>query len=204
MACITCGKTDSLHSTQLYVMEWTEYTQNFQDIKQTRVCGAVSIELCESCLNQALSKKAKGLFVSGDEKKSVAVAISSKNYSADKHELAAAAMKRKIDEPNAGKNSFFSAWANANGADHLLNETYIPAEYVLACLVKLDNGDSTFVAHEPIRYILHRPSEFKYIQLNPNKDTFELVHGTGYIAPEWIDSIKDSLKACRAFLQTQP
>lgn len=202
MSCITCGKTNSLHSAKLFVMEWSDNVQlGFKEVKQSRLCGAVQIDICESCLNQALEKKTKGFLVSKKLKESVATAISSKNYSEYINEIAAVAIKSIIDSPNAGKSKAFTAWASANAADHLLNETFIPAECVLACLVQQDNGEPKFVAHEPIRYLLNKPSQFKFIQFNHGKNAFELVRGEQWIEPEQLMALDKVLRACEDFLQ---
>ena len=92
------------------------------------------------------------------------------------------------------------AWAAANAADHLLNETFIPAEYVVACLVQDADGSIALLPNEPIRYLLARPSVFKFIEYAAQTDRFDFITGESFIDPKWLLASENSLRMCRESL----
>lgn len=181
-------------------MEWSDNLIGNRQVQQAQIRGAVKAGLCPSCMATFVMGRTKGMLIPKKEKEAAKTALDTGNFSAFVDEAAANAVKERVNAPNAGKSKAYVAWAQANAADHLVNETFIPAEYVIACMVQGANGETDFAAHQPIRYILARPSVFKFIIYNQSSKKFEFVTGERWIDPKWLAASEDALNACRDFL----
>lgn len=200
MSCVICKRNCGLYELTLYVMEWSDNVSGSRQVQQSRICGVVRIMVCEDCLREHINKKTKGFMVGKKIKEAAKDAIASRNYDLFISQTAVEGLKTAIDAPNAGKSKAHVAWAQANAADHLLNETFIPAQYVAACLVQSENGDTAFVTNEPIRYALNRPSKFMFIEYDPSSHKFQFVAGEQWIDPKWLMASEKTLRECKSFL----
>ena len=198
--CIRCGQSSDIPEAILYVMEWSDNMVGNRQVQQALIRGAVKAVLCPSCMAAYVAGKTKGMLIPKKVKEAAKAALDSGSFGAFVEEAAANAVKERVNAPNAGKSKVMTAWAQANAADHLVNATFIPPELVAACLVQGANGGAGFVAHEPIRYILARPSVFKFITYNQRGEKFEFVTGERWIDPKWLAASENVLAACRNFL----
>ncbi len=197
--CMKCGQNSDIPEVILYVMEWSDNLVGNRQVQQAQIRGAVKAILCPSCRATFVAGRTKGMLIPKKEKEAAKTALDTGNFAAFIEEAAANAVKELINAPNAGKSKVMTAWAQVNAADHLVNATCIPAELVAVCLIE-DNGEAGFVEHEPIRYILTRPSVFKFITYNQRSDKFDFVNGERWIAPKWLAASENTLMACRKFL----
>lgn len=200
MSCIICGKSNRLYKSMLYVMEWSDNIVGNRQVQQSRICGAVRVEICEDCIQESIAKMTKGFMTGKKVKEAANEAIATRNYGQFINQIAARGLKSVIDRPNAGKNKAFAAWAAANAAEHLLNENFIPAEYVTACFVQDANENTVIIPNEPIRYMLAKPSVFKFIEYVAEKDEFDFIMGEQFIDPKWLLASENSLKTCHGYL----
>lgn len=198
--CIKCGHSSDIQETILYVMEWSDNVVGNRQVQQAQIRGAVKAGLCPSCMAAFVAGRTKGMLIPNKEKEAAKTALETGNFSAFVNEATANAVNDRVNAPNAGKSKVFVAWAEANAADHLVNETFIPAEYVIACLVQGANGETDFAAYQPIRYTLNRPSVFKFIQYHQHNDKFDFVANERWIDPKWLMASEDALKACKEYL----
>ena len=198
--CIKCGQSCDIPETILFVMEWSDNLVGNRQVQQAQVRGAVKAILCPSCMATYVAGRTKGMLIPKKEKEAAKTALHTGNFTAFIDEATANAVKKRVNVPNAGKSKVLTAWAQANAADHLVNETYIPAELVAACIIQDTEGGMSFVAHEPIRYLLNRPSVFKFIIYNQTNKIFEFVDGERWIDPKWLTVSENALVLCREFL----
>lgn len=181
-------------------MEWSDNLIGNRQVQQAQIRGAVKAILCPSCMAAFVGGRTKGMLTPKKEKEAAKAALHTGNFTAFVDEATANAVKERVNAPNAGKSKVLTAWAQANAADHLVNETYIPAELVAACITQDTDGGMRFVAHEPIRYILARPSVFKFIIYNQSDRKFKFVTGERWIDPKWLAVSENALVACREHL----
>lgn len=181
-------------------MEWSDNLVGNRQVQQAGIRGVVKAGMCPSCMAIYVSGRTKGMFIPKKEKEAAKAALGTGVFAPFAEEAVSDALKERINAPNAGKGKVFTAWAQANAADHLVNETFIPAEYVIACMVQGANGETDFAAHQPIRYILNRPSVFKFIQYHQQNDKFDFVTGERWIDPKWLATSEDALRACKEYL----
>lgn len=198
--CIKCNQSCDIEETVLYVMEWSDNLIGNRQVQQASIRGAVKASLCTECIAAYVAGRTKGMSIPKKEKEAAKTALNTGNFTEFVDDATAYAVKERVNAPNAGKNKLFTAWALANAADHLVNETFIPAEYAAACIVQDADGKTGFIAHEPIRYILARPSVFKFIIYNQTSGKFEFVTGERWIDPKWLAASENVLTACRDFL----
>ncbi len=200
MPCIFCGKSDRLYETMLYVMEWSDNMVGNRQVQQSRICGAVRVKICEDCIREHIAKMTKGFLAGKKVKEAANEAITTRDYGQFINQIAARGLKAVIDRPNAGKNKAFAAWAAANAAEHLLNENFIPAECVTACFVQEADGNAAIIPNEPIRYMLARPSVFKFIEYAAETNKFDFITGEQFIDPKWLLASENNLKICHEYL----
>lgn len=202
--CIDCGTKQDLHEKTLFVLEYSDNIVGSRQVTTIKFCGIVKGLLCKNCVRDYITRGTKGFLVSAKAKQCAKAALAANDYSEYIEPAMITVFKEIIEQPNAGKSQLYTAWAQANAADHLLAENFIPADYVVFNCEQYEHGGyAGGAAPEAIRYRLLRPSRFVFAVYDIAADQFHLADGEMWLDPKWLMSLEAQLRSALDFNKNQ-